>query len=61
MEHEEQQYLNLIRTTINNGTIEEGRNGKTISHFGNMMRFSLENNTIPVLTTKKLAWKTCFK
>ena len=61
MEHEEQQYLNLIRTTINSGTIEEGRNGKTISHFGNMMRFSLENNTIPLLTTKKLAWKTCFK
>ena len=25
------------------------------------MRFSLENNTIPILTTKKLAWKTCFK
>ena len=61
MEHEEQQYLNLIKNVINNGTYEEGRNGKTISHFGNMMRFSLENSTIPILTTKKLAWKTCFK
>ena len=61
MEHEEQQYLNLIRTIIDNGTIEEGRNGKTISHFGNMMRFSLKDDTIPLLTTKKLAWRTCFK
>ena len=25
------------------------------------MRFSLQNGTIPFLTTKKLAWKTCFK
>ena len=25
------------------------------------MRFSLEDNTIPILTTKKVAWKTCFK
>ena len=25
------------------------------------MKFSLENNTIPFLTSKKLAWKTCLK
>jgi thymidylate synthase len=25
------------------------------------MRFSLQNGTIPLLTTKKVAWKTCFK
>jgi len=25
------------------------------------MRFSLKDNTIPLLTTKKLAWKTCLK
>lgn len=25
------------------------------------MRFSLENNAIPILTTKKTAWKTCLK
>ena len=33
----------------------------TKSIFGASMRFSLENNTIPILTTKKVAWKTCFK
>ena len=25
------------------------------------MHFSLENNKIPILTTKKTAWKTCLK
>ena len=25
------------------------------------MHFSLENGSIPILTTKKTAWKTCLK
>ena len=59
--HEEYQYLNLIENIIDNGVMEEGRNGKTLSIFGNSMRFSLANGTIPILTTKKTAWKTCLK
>ena len=59
--HEEQQYLNLIKNILENGTWEEGRNGKTKSVFGNMMRFSLKDGAIPILTTKKTAWKTCLK
>jgi thymidylate synthase len=59
--HEEQQYLNLIKQIIDNGTWEEGRNGKTKAIFGNMMRFSLKDGKIPILTTKKTAWKTCLK
>lgn len=59
--HEEQQYLNLIKNILDNGTWEEGRNGKTKSIFGNMMRFSLKDGKIPILTTKKTAWKTCLK
>ena len=59
--HEEQQYLNLIKNILENGTWEEGRNGKTKSIFGNMMRFSLKDGKIPILTTKKTAWKTCLK
>ncbi len=58
---EEQQYLNLIRDISVKGSLENGRNGNTLSIFGASMRFSLENNKIPILTTKKLAWKTCFK
>ena len=59
--HEEYQYLNLIQNILENGTWEEGRNGKTKSIFGASMRFSLKDCSIPILTTKKTAWKTCLK
>ena len=59
--HEEYQYLNLIKIILENGTWEEGRNGKTKSIFGSSMRFSLKDGRIPILTTKKTAWKTCLK
>jgi thymidylate synthase len=59
--HEEYQYINLVDNIIENGTWEDGRNGKTKSIFGNMMRFSLKDEKIPILTTKKTAWKTCLK
>ena len=60
-QHEEYQYLNLIKHILDNGTWEEGRNGKTKSIFGASMRFSLVDSKIPILTTKKTAWKTCLK
>lgn len=58
---EEYQYLNLIKNILENGFLEEGRNGKIKSIFGNMMKFSLKDNKIPILTTKKTAWKNCLK
>ena len=60
-ESEEKQYLNLLENIIENGTWEDGRNGRTKSIFGSMMRFSLKDGKIPILTTKKTAWKTCLK
>jgi len=59
--HEEQQYLDLIKDIINSGSIEESRNGKTYTKFGNMMKFSLKNGKLPILTTKQLAWRVCFE
>lgn len=59
--HDEHQYINLIKDIINEGEIVDGRNGKTKTIFGSAMHFSLQNDTIPLLTTKKLAWKTCLK
>jgi thymidylate synthase len=59
--HEEYQYINLIDNIIEKGHWEEGRNGKTKSIFGSSMRFSLQNGKIPIITTKKTAWKTCLK
>jgi thymidylate synthase len=58
---EEQQYLDLITDILFNGSLDEGRNGKVLSLFGKTMRFSLQYNTIPILTSKKVAWKTCLK
>jgi len=59
--HEEYQYLNQLENILENGTWEDGRNGKTKSVFGSSMRFSLKDGKIPILTTKKTAWKTCLK
>jgi len=60
-QYEEYQYLNLLENILENGVWEEGRNGKTKSIFGASMRFSLADGKIPILTTKKTAWKTCLK
>ena len=59
--HEEYQYLSLVDNILENGYLEQGRNGSTQSIFGNMMRFSLKEGKIPLLTTKRIAWKTCLK
>jgi len=61
MIHEENQYLQCIRDIMERGYDEEGRNGSTRSLFGYSMRFSLSDGRLPLLTTKKLAWKTCFR
>ena len=57
---EENQYLQLIRDILDKGTMEEGRNGNVQSLFGYSMRFSLKDGALPLLTTKRVAWKTCF-
>jgi thymidylate synthase len=58
---EELQYLDVLQKILDRGTLEKGRNGNTLSIFGESMRFSLENGKIPILTTKKTAWKICLK
>lgn len=59
--HDENQYLKLVSDVLTEGVIEDGRNGKVLTVFGSAMHFSLKDNTIPLLTTKKLAWKTCLR
>jgi thymidylate synthase len=59
--HDENQYLSLIKDILDYGTMINGRNGNALTVFGAAMHFSLENNTIPILTTKRVAWKTCAK
>jgi thymidylate synthase len=58
---EETQYTDLIKRILEKGSREETRNGATRTVFGAMMRFSLDHGRIPILTTKRMAWKTCFR
>ena len=58
---EENQYLNLLDDILSTKNNQEGRNGNTLSIFGSTMHFSLEHNKIPIITTKKVAWKTCLR
>lgn len=59
--HDENQYIHLIDDILNYGSLEKSRNGNTYTVFGSSMHFSLENNIVPFITTKKLAWKTCLR
>lgn len=60
-QHEENQYLNLIDDILQYGDDIVGRNGTTKVVHGAVMQFSLRDDKIPILTTKKVAWKTCLK
>lgn len=60
-DHEEKQYLSIIKDILLTGDKISGRNGYTYCKNGASMYFNLENNSIPILTTKKMAIKTCLK
>jgi thymidylate synthase len=59
--HDENQYLRLIGDILDNGEMVTGRNGDTKAVFGAAMHFDLKHGVIPLLTTKRVAVKTCFK
>jgi thymidylate synthase len=57
--HYEQQYLDLMRRIWTEGAVQHDRTGVgTKALFGAQMRFSLADNAIPLLTTKRVFWKT---
>lgn len=59
---QEQSYINLLRDIIDNGEERPDRTGVgTKAVFARQLRFDLSNNSMPVLTTKQLAWKTVLK
>ncbi|KAL6122718.1 hypothetical protein NUSPORA_00247 [Nucleospora cyclopteri] len=59
---EEEQYLNLIKEILKNGENVSDRTGTgTRRLFGRSMRYSLENNAFPLLTTKKVAYNTIMR
>lgn len=59
MGHYEDQYLDLMRAVWTQGAVQRDRTGVgTRSLFGATMRFSLADDAIPLLTTKRIYWKT---
>ena len=60
--HPEYQYLNLLEQVLNHGDERIDRTGVgTRSLFGAMIRFNLSDGTVPILTTKRVYWKTAAK
>ena len=62
MSHPEQPYLDLLAQVLATGDERIDRTGVgTRSLFGAMLRFDLSDGTVPILTTKRVYWKTAIK
>ncbi|MEP9400179.1 thymidylate synthase [Sphingomonas sp. VNH70] len=62
MRHPEQQYLDLMAQVLARGDQRMDRTGVgTRSIFGAMLRFDLSDGTAPILTTKRVYWKTAVR
>ena len=62
MRHPEHQYLDLLAWVLDKGDERLDRTGVgTRSVFGAMIRFDLSDGTVPILTTKRVYWKTAVK
>lgn len=58
----EQGYLDLMARVLRDGDPRQDRTGVgTLSLFGAMLRFDLADEAFPVLTTKRVYWKTAVK
>ncbi|GJD59524.1 thymidylate synthase [Methylobacterium dankookense] len=58
----EYQYLELLDYVLTHGDERVDRTGVgTRSIFGSMLRFDLSDGNVPVLTTKRVYWKTAVK
>ena len=57
MNNIDKKYQDLLKDILENGVKKETRNGNTISVFGRQIRHKMSDG-FPLLTTKKMAWKT---
>jgi thymidylate synthase len=58
MNNIDKQYQNLLQYILDNGVEKDTRNGKVLSVFGRTIRYKFEDGKFPLLTTKKMAFKT---
>ncbi len=62
MRHPEYQYLDLLADVLAHGDRRVDRTGVgTLSLFGALTRFNLAAGTVPILTTKRVYWKTAIR
>lgn len=62
MRHPEYQYLDLLEQVLKRGDERVDRTGVgTRSLFGALVRFDLSDGAVPILTTKRVFWKTAVK
>ena len=58
----EDQYLDLVRRVWEHGVVRGDRTGTgTKALFGETLRFDLSDGTVPILTTKRIYWKTAVR
>ena len=58
--HQEYQYIHLLKKIREEGILKGGRNSEVYSSFGEKMKFDLREG-FPLLTTKKMGWKTILR
>ena len=57
-DHDEYEYIRLVKNVINRGRPKSDRTGTgTLSLFGAQSRYSLHDSIIPLLTTKRVFWR----
>lgn len=62
MRHQEYQYLDMVQQALEQGDERVDRTGVgTRSLFGAMLRFDLSGGQVPILTTKRVYWKTAVR
>jgi thymidylate synthase len=54
----DEQYIDLLKDILENGVEKDTRNGKVLSVFGRSIRYKFKDGKFPLLTTKKMAFKT---
>lgn len=59
---QEQQYIDLLKDILENGSNKEDRTDTgTLSVFGRQLRFDISGTKCPIITTKKMPWKSCIE
>ena len=54
----DEQYIDLLKDILENGVKKNTRNGEVLSVFGRTIRYKFKDGKFPLLTTKKMAWKS---